>query len=887
MSLLDKLFKPRWQSRDANVRRAAVIEGHEAELVDALPRIARSDADAQVRLAAMKRVADVGLAHSLANDDASAEVRKAARSLWFDLMSGRHAQSPSVDVRIRLLGAQDDTNVIEHVAEHGKEAELRGVALERVTRPALLLERIHGERDATLRWRLLDRIEDEAQLERIAERSRRSDKQLHRRSRERIDTIRLARGDDASIAERARELCERIEKQVREGEHDAALDQQWQAIAEKAPAPLRTRYEAARNLLERARDPGHVASLRERAAIVSRFDAALVSLEADVNRAHPAQHESLAARMDELAEFWSALDESAATQRQSATRRLATISERLHALADQHAEHEDAAAARHALKQARVDEQKTAEQRAAEAAARAVKREQALADLDTALRALEQAVEQGHGSDAEMAHALVQTAQAKVDGELPTGLRKRLAAAQAEYADSAQWRNWGANQRRLQLCEDIEALPQAMLHPDALATRLREAQAEWTRIEKTLGLVHPDALNRRFRAACRRAIEPARPYFEKRDELRASSTLELEALIERSAELPEEIDDWKSVIASRRELASALRDLDRVDPRQRKALAERIKSALTAIDERVDSRDKAVAERKDALIAKGLALAEVTDKRAAISSSRDLQKQWQASGNGARRRDEQQWKQFRAAIDAVFASADAERASIASAERERRDLATTLCEELEQLAATDAVPERGSVQRIVDAFSSMPGSDAGLRTRFRHAQDALRLAAQARQQAARRAHYDTWLAQWKLCRAVERCELEVDAARDQMAALPAGEIDREVIAERFHAATSGIIAAAAAVEEFRDAVIGWEQFAGVDTPEVDRQRRLDLQVGQLSARLRGDDRAEPAERLATLMHEWLQLGALPGRPDALDQRFERAYLAAVDRALSA
>ncbi|MGB4859102.1 MAG: DUF349 domain-containing protein [Dokdonella sp.] len=886
MSILDKLFKPRWQSRDANVRRAAVIEGHDAELVAALPRIARSDADAQVRLAAMKRVADVGLAHSLANDDASQDVRKAAQSQWFDLMSGRHAQAPPLDTRLRLLRAQDDSNLIEHLAEHGKEIELRGAALDSVTRPSVLLDRVLGERDPALRWKLLARIDDEAQLERIAERSRRNDKQLHRRSRERIDAIRLARGDAASIAERARELCERIEKQVRDGKQDDALHEQWRAIAEKAPEALRTRYDSARALLERASDPDHVATLRDRAAAMGQFDNALASLERDIGHASPAQHESLAARMDELADHWSALHESAATQRQSATRRIAAISERLDSLANQHAEHEDAAAARHALKQARVEEQKSTEERAANAAARAAKREQAIVELEATLQTLEKALESGQSSDTEVAHARVELARANVDGELPSGLHKRLGISEAEYADSAQWRNWGANQRRMQLCEEIESLPDAVLHPDALATRLREAQAEWTRVEKALGLDHPDAMSRRFRAACRRAIEPARPYFEKRDELRATATGELEALIERGSALPEEIDDWKTVIASRRELASALRDLDRVDPRQRKALADRIKSGLSAIDERVDARDKAVAERKEALIAKASALSELGDKRAAISTSRDLQKQWQASGNGMRRRDEQQWKQFRAAVDAVFASADAERASIADAERERRDQASTLCEELEQLASADDTPERGSVQRIVDAFSAMVDTDSGLRTRFRNAQDALRLAAQARQQAARRARYDTWLAQWRLCRAVERCELEVDTARDQMTALPTSEIDADLMAERFHAAISGIIGQSADESVFRNAVITFEQFAGIETPEADRQRRLDLQVGQLSARLRGDDRVEPSERLGNLMREWLQLGALPGLPDVLDQRFERAYLAALDRTLS-
>ena len=41
MSLLKKFFKPRWQSKDASVRRAAVMSEDSADLVAALPRIAR------------------------------------------------------------------------------------------------------------------------------------------------------------------------------------------------------------------------------------------------------------------------------------------------------------------------------------------------------------------------------------------------------------------------------------------------------------------------------------------------------------------------------------------------------------------------------------------------------------------------------------------------------------------------------------------------------------------------------------------------------------------------------------------------------------------------------------------------------------------------------
>lgn len=886
MTFLAKLFKPRWQSKDASVRRTAVVSDTSPELIEALPRLARSDADPSVRLAALKRVADIGLAHALSNDDAAPEVRKAAESLWLDLMSGRHAQAPEAEIRLRLLGAQDDVRLIEYLAEHGKETALRAAALERVTRPALLQERILGERDSALRLATLERIDDEAQLERIAERSRKTDKQVHRRAREKIDAMKLARGDDASVTERARELCERIEKQLRSGIDDPDVQAQWDAIAARAPEIFVRRFDSAKSLLERARDPAHIAMLRERASALAGFDQELAALDRDISHAAPALHAQLSERMSGLAELWSTLDESAASLRQGAGQRLATLTASLETLARQHAEAEDQAAVRHALNRKRIDDEHAARDRVADSAARSARRQQALTDLDSALQTIERALESGHSSDAEAAHAPLLAVRAAIDGELPSGLRERYASAEAGYADISQWRRWGANQRRTHICEDIEALPEAGLHPDALATRIREAQAEWTRIEASQPSPQADPLTRRFRAACRRAIEPARPYFEKRDELRSSASAELIALIERGSALPEQIDDWKALSALRRELAAALRDLDRVDPRQRKALADRIKAALTGIDERVDAHDQGIASAKDALIAAAVALAEGSDRRAAIVSSRDLQKRWQATGNGARRRDEQQWKQFRSAVDAVYAAADQERDQIASQERQRRDDASALCSELEALASTDTAPERGEVQRISDAFLAIAINDDGLRQRFRNAQDALRLAAQTRQHAAVRARYVTWLEHWRICRSVERCDLEVDTARDRIAALPTNELDRELMDERFHAAISGIIAASADESEFRDALIRLEQFAGLDSPEADRQRRMDLQVGQLSAHLRGDSRNDATTQLTQSMTTWLKLGGLPGRPDAIDQRFERAYLAAVERALA-
>ena len=225
--------KPRWQSKDDAVRRAAVAADDDAELISALPRIAREDPDAGVRIAAMKRAADPGLSQALAHDDRDDGVRRAAQSVWTDLLTGTHANSPTLTERVRLLRAQDDLRLIEHVAVRAPEAELRRAALARVMRQALLVERAIADTDAGVREAALERIDDEAQLARIAERARKGDKKTHRDATARLERLRLARGDSDAIREHARALCERLESILRGGEagDPVAIDTAWNAIA--------------------------------------------------------------------------------------------------------------------------------------------------------------------------------------------------------------------------------------------------------------------------------------------------------------------------------------------------------------------------------------------------------------------------------------------------------------------------------------------------------------------------------------------------------------------------------------------------------------------------------------------------------------------------------
>lgn len=871
MNFVRRLFKPRWQSADAAVRLAAVIGESAPELEAALPQIARTDADAAVRLAALRRLADPGLAQALAHDDADAGNRETARLLWFELLAGRHAKAPALAERQRLLEAQDEPRLIEHLAQHAAEPALRASALARVTRATLLVERATGEPDPALRLAVVERIEDETLLERIAERSRKSDKQVYRRAREKIDAARLARGDDTAIAAEARQLCERLEQRLRHGDTDTddeqALRARWQAIADRAPAAFRTRFQAAGELLALRRDPEQMAALRRRTGEIDAIGQEIEAIEHALGAADALQQrEAIAARVDALAERWAAVAEAGGSLREANERRLSAVVARLGELASAPLPPPVVAAPAPAPAPKPAATPADGERRRAE-------RQQRQDALAAALAELETALEAGHSGPAHQAHARVAEARKALSEAPARELAQRLADAEGRYAQIARWQRWSDDQRREALCADIEALAGSGLHPDAVATRVREAQAEWSRLDALEGgRGGSGGLGRRFHAACREAIKPTRAYFEKRDALRQSHAQAIGAVLGRITGTGEAPADVRTLAAQRREVVEALRALDRVDPRERKRLAEQLRGALTTLDTQIAVHDAGIEAGKQRLIAEAAALAAEADLRSAIASAKDLQRRWQAAGSGRRARDQQQWAEFRTTIDAVFARADGERAARDAQSQAARQAAEALCAELEALAAADSV-ERGAQQRIDQAWLALGIRDEDLRARYRAAQGALRDAAEQAARLRRRAGFDAWLALHAACRAVERGELDTDAARLRIDAIGADAVAATALHARIDRALAGDPAAGADEDAVRDCLVELEALAAIDSPDEDRQRRLDLQVGRLSARLRGGDAdGSPQETLVRLLERWAALGPAP----VFESRLERA-----------
>ena len=436
-----------------------------------------------------------------------------------------------------------------------------------------------------MRLAALDRIDDETQLARIVERTRKTDKTISRLAAERLENLRVDRGDVDAIAQRARLLCERLERVLREGDgSDEAGDiaMAWTGIADKAPQAFVARYRNARELFELSRNPEAVARLRQRAEDRVRIEEQIGALErllADHQGSQ--QRDELMQRYDDLAEQHAAYAEDVDDSSAGLSVRFARLGAQIAALEPLPRDEPAIASAAVAEDSDRLAAQA---ERAARAKATKAAREQkvqALGDeLQAAIEATASAMQTGKTAEAHTHHASIGRLRRQI-GTVPASLRERLADVESEYAKIAEWQRWSDNARRRQLCDELELLPQAGLHPDALATRVREIQAEWTHLDQIEARsVHAtEGMARHFRALCRKAIEPAKPYFEKRDELRKQGTKETSDLIsEARTTAAAEEPDLRALSNLRRQLADALRGLDRVDPRERKNLAAEIKA---------------------------------------------------------------------------------------------------------------------------------------------------------------------------------------------------------------------------------------------------------------------------------------------------------------------
>jgi hypothetical protein len=333
----------------------------------------------------------------------------------------------------------------------------------------------------------------------------------------------------------------------------------------------------------------------------------------------------------------------------------------------------------------------------------------------------------------------------------------------------------------------------------------------------------------------------------------------------------------------RLELGAALRSLDRVDPRERTTLAKRIKAHIEQLGTRIKTHEDDIGAAKTKLIERARALAESASPRDVARHARELQTEWTALGNGRRSVDQKQWREFRGACDAAFGKLDEQRKERDVQAATAREQTVAVIEELEALSTSDANADalRAALRSIDARWQSMVVNDRGLDQRYREARDAVTRSIADSARKTRLHRFTFALQKNRMLRDAEHGNLnpETLATKWREMAPASAEFER-VLQTRFDRLQGADSGHAAADESAADILVRLEFLAGVDSPQSERQRRMDHQVRRLSARMRGGDATNAANELAELLVAWF---ALSGPfPHEMDERFEAAVRAGLD-----
>ena len=282
MSLFDRLKPtPRWKSADPQVRLTAVqeLDASREDAPEILAALARGDADARVRRAAVGRVSDAAVLGEVAREDPDEPLRQAAAERLLEI-----AMRGSADAELALAELADP----KHLGALAKSAALETVrrgAVERLEDQRALGSVARNATDAAVALRAAEKLSDSAELLNVAMRSDQKEAALaafERIARQRQDDVELYRNAAAKAVNKA------VQKRAR------ALVQQW----EEDEAARRAADEALRQreveLCQRVEALAHTANWQDAAAELQRAD--------EEWRGLPSTHDDLGAR------FQSAMD---------------------------------------------------------------------------------------------------------------------------------------------------------------------------------------------------------------------------------------------------------------------------------------------------------------------------------------------------------------------------------------------------------------------------------------------------------------------------------------------------------------------------------------------------------------------------------------------------
>jgi hypothetical protein len=339
-------------------------------------------------------------------------------------------------------------------------------------------------------------------------------------------------------------------------------------------------------------------------------------------------------------------------------------------------------------------------------------REQALQTVTSALESLEKQITEGEGAPLAETCATLRIALKTHGKNLDTSLDERLHKALTAAGDAEGWQRWLADQVRLDLVTQAEALLDENKAPAVggrkMQDKLRQLRDGWKQIDQ--GGLPNHALWKRFDAACNEAYKAVLAWLEQMKKDSADQRAQRVALMEevKAWTLAQaESEDWRAQLRALHQFADRWRNAGHLSEKAFGEMQGQWKGIFKAAAARLEAAQKASIDRRQALIQEAQEVGAAPALR--VDAVKALQQRWQVEAQSVpldRKTEQKLWEVFRAPLDEAFQRKGSERPQAAGPLNDH-DRAV-----IEASKALDAANASGDVVKIRAAMAAL---DAALR----------------------------------------------------------------------------------------------------------------------------------------------------------------------------
>ncbi len=878
MNWKQRLFKPKWQNKNADIRLESVSTEQDPELINSLVEIAGGDTDPRVRCAAVKRLHQLGNILKLYANETDATVKALQEDRIRQLAAATNETRPPLELRMQVVQLTSDRSLIEHIAVHAPESELRRAAIKKVTRQGVLGDCSIEDKDAENRRYAASRISQHTTLKRVIDALRKRDKLLHAELLARLQHELIEKADPKAIQKEALKICVRLEHlEIETDKRDTAelktLHKDWKHIASTVTPAMADRYQ---RICQRLTDP--VITTPPATA-----PAAVVKQPEPILEAEPASHEPLQAN-DALVRVATDIclyevenpdnpNAGKLGKLKAQLEKVWTQSQPPHA--DDKVAWQEASDALQRL-EAEIEKQKQDS-------------EKEISQAGDLLQKLAAELEDGELHKAlETRTTLQQYLKDHGHNRALKSINSQLGGMQARLRELREWQHWSNNKVRKRLIAEMEVLPAADLHPDALLDRVKSLQMEWKTLEQSEhipGEKHFASaawMWRKFSAAGHTAFDTAKPYLDKRSEIQsrhaqslATFCAELEQLIQADPQ------DWTALSKGMNRGRKKLHDLNNIPARQRQKLARQLKTALDKANQIMQEHYQTVERDKMKLIRAASQLIHMPERSEAITQAKSLQSNWKEAGSLWRSKEQELWNQFREHLDPLFEELKEQQASVRAESQENLSAQQALCTEMKELlkSGDDLTTLHGKVQGLHDSWKDIEHPDRKLLQSFQTLlADYEQKVNQAESNQANADRDRRWLkssllhelsvtgrtAKGALSKKTEARITKVwpKDDSDNVFEKPMDQACTDLLAGKSVDPDENTIAEL--VSQARMLSIRLEFIAGMPSPDEDREQRMQYQVDRLADSMSGESARLPAtEEAGEAENLWLAMYELP------------------------